>query len=145
MAGKDRKYKLYKTIQFLMISLTLKKLFAMNIEELREYCLSKKGVTESFPFDETTLVFKVMGKMFALTDTEDEFSINLKCNPEKAIDLREKYPAVQPGYHMNKKHWNTIYVDGSVSDEKLKAWIDDSYWLITNSLPKNERIKLGLI
>jgi predicted DNA-binding protein (MmcQ/YjbR family) len=145
MAGKDRKYKLYKTIQFLMISLTLKKLFAMNIEELREYCLSKKGVTESFPFDETTLVFKVMGKMFALTDTEDEFSINLKCNPEKAIDLREKYPAVQPGYHMNKKHWNTIYVDGSVSDEKLKAWIDDSYWLITNSLPKKDRIKLGLI
>jgi predicted DNA-binding protein (MmcQ/YjbR family) len=145
MAGKDRKYKLYKTIQFLMISLSLKKLFAMNIEELREYCLSKKGVTESFPFDETTLVFKVMGKMFALTDTEDEFSINLKCDPEKAIDLREKYPAVQPGYHMNKKHWNTIYVDGSVSDDKLKAWIDDSYWLITNSLPKNERIKLGLI
>ena len=145
MAGKDRKYKLYKTIQFLMISLTLKKLSAMNIEELREYCLSKKGVTESFPFDETTLVFKVMGKMFALTDTEDEFSINLKCDPEKAIELREKYPAVQPGYHMNKKHWNTIYVDGSVSDEKLKAWIDDSYWLITNSLPKKDRIKLGLI
>ena len=145
MADKDRKYKLYKTIQFLMISLTLKKLSAMNIEELREYCLSKKGVTESFPFDETTLVFKVIGKMFALTDTEDEFSINLKCDPEKAIELREKYPAVQPGYHMNKKHWNTIYVDGSVSDEKLKGWIDDSYWLITNSLPKKDRIKLGLI
>jgi len=145
MAGKDRKYKLYKTIQFLMISLTLKKLSAMNIEELREYCLLKKGVTESFPFDETTLVFKVMGKMFALTDTENEFSINLKCDPEEAIELREKYLAVQPGYHMNKKHWNTIYIDGSVSDEKLKAWIDDSYWLISNSLPKKDRIKLGLI
>jgi len=117
----------------------------MNIEELREYCLSKKGVTESFPFDQATLVFKVMGKMFALTDTEDEFSINLKCDPEKAIELREKYPAVQPGYHMNKKHWNTIYVDGSLIDEKLKAWIDYSYWLITNSLPKKDRIILGLI
>lgn len=135
MAGKDRKYKLYKTIQFFMISLTLKKLFAMNIEELREYCLSKKGVTESFPFDETTLVFKVMGKMFALTDTEDEFSINLKCDPEKAIELREKYPAVQPGYHMNKKHWNTIYIDGSLSDDILKTLIEDSYNLVVNTIP----------
>lgn len=134
MAGKDRKYKLYKTIQFFMISLTLKKLFAMNIEELREYCLSKKGVTESFPFDETTLVFKVMGKMFALTDTEDEFSINLKCDPEKAIELREKYPAVQPGYHMNKKHWNTIYIDGSLSDDILKTLIEDSYNLVVNTI-----------
>jgi predicted DNA-binding protein (MmcQ/YjbR family) len=128
-----------------MISLTLKKLSVMNIEELREYCLLKKGVSESFPFDETTLVFKVMGKMFALTDTEDEFSINLKCDPEKAIELRERYPSVQSGYHMNKKHWNTIYVDGSVSHEKLKVWIDDSYRLITNSLPKKDRITLGLI
>lgn len=134
MAGKDRKYKLYKTIQFFMISLTLKKLFAMNIEELREYCLSKKGVTESFPFDETTLVFKVMGKMFALSDTEDEFSINLKCDPEKAIELREKYPAVQPGYHMNKKHWNTIYIDGSLSDDILKTLIEDSYNLVVNTI-----------
>lgn len=80
----------------------------MNIEELREYCISKKDVTESFPFDETTLVFKVRGKMFALTDLEGELSINLKCDPDLAIELREKYPAVQPGYHMNKKHWNTI-------------------------------------
>jgi predicted DNA-binding protein (MmcQ/YjbR family) len=116
----------------------------MNIEEFREYCLSKKGVTECFPFDETTLVFKVMGKMFALTDTEDEFSVNLKCDPERAIELREKYPAVQPGYHMNKKHWNTINVDGSVNDEILKAWIDDSYWLIANSLPKKDKVILGL-
>jgi predicted DNA-binding protein (MmcQ/YjbR family) len=117
----------------------------MNIEEFRHYCLSKKGVTESFPFDETTLVYKVMGKMFALTDTEDEFSMNLKCEPEKAIELRERYPSIKPGYQMNKKHWNTIYVDGSVSDEKLKTWIDDSYWLIANSLPKKEKVLLGLI
>lgn len=107
----------------------------MNIEELRDYCLTKKGVTESLPFDETTLVYKVMGKMFALTDTENDFSMNLKCDPEKAIELREKYPAVQPGYHMNKKHWNTIYIDGSISDVKLKSWIDDSYNLVINSIP----------
>lgn len=115
----------------------------MNIEELRNYCLTKKGVTESLPFDETTLVYKVMGKMFALTDTENDFSMNLKCDPEKAIELREKYPAVQPGYHMNKKHWNTIYIDGSISDVKLKSWIDDSYMLVVSSLPKKERDVLG--
>jgi predicted DNA-binding protein (MmcQ/YjbR family) len=117
----------------------------MNIEELRDYCLSKKGVTESLPFDETTLVYKVMGKMFALTDTEDAFSMNLKCEPEMAIELREKYPAVQPGYHMNKKHWNTIYIDGSISDEVLKSWIDDSYSLIVSSLIKKDRVALDLM
>jgi predicted DNA-binding protein (MmcQ/YjbR family) len=115
----------------------------MNIEEFREFCLSKKGVTESFPFDETTLVFKVIGKMFALTDTEDDFSINLKCDPEKAIELREKYPSVQPGYHMNKKYWNTIYIDGSIGDGELKSLIDDSYNLVVRSLPKMDRLKLG--
>ncbi|RLD49686.1 MAG: MmcQ/YjbR family DNA-binding protein, partial [Bacteroidetes bacterium] len=88
----------------------------MNIEELRNYCLSKPGVTEGFPFDETTLVFKVMDKMFALTDTHSEFSINLKCDPQKAIELREHYPTVKPGYHMNKKHWNTIWPDDSIDD-----------------------------
>ncbi len=116
----------------------------MNIEELRFYCLAKKAVTESFPFDETTLVFKVMGKIFALTDTEDEFSVNLKCDPEKAIELRERYPSVQPGYHMNKKHWNTIFIDGTLSDEQLQAWIDDSYSLVANSLPKKDKAILGL-
>jgi len=108
----------------------------MNIEDFREYCLSKKGVTESFPFDETTLVFKVMGKMFSLTDTHDDFSINLKCDPEKAIELREQYPAVIPGYHMNKKHWNTVNIDGSITDDLLYQWIDDSYELIVKKLPK---------
>jgi len=111
----------------------------MNIETLREYCLSKKGVTEGFPFDESTLVFKVMGKMFALTDLVDEFSINLKCDPEKAIELREMYASVQPGYHMSKKHWNTIYVDGSISDKLICEWIDDSYNLIVASLPAKVR------
>lgn len=114
----------------------------MNIEEFREYCLAKSGVTESFPFDETTLVFKVMGKMFALTNTEKDFSINLKCDPERAIELRERYPAVQPGYHMSKKHWNTVYMDGSVEDDKIRDWINHSYKLIVDSLTKKLKLEL---
>ena len=114
----------------------------MNIEELREYCLSKKGVTESFPFDETTLVFKVMGKMFLLTDTVDNFSINVKCDPEKAMELRERYPSVQPGYHMSKKHWNTVFIDGSIDDELLHKWIDGSYDLVVGKLTKALKEKL---
>lgn len=119
------------------------KKYIMNIEEFRNYCISKKAVTESFPFDETTLVFKVMGKMFALTDVEDEFKLNLKCDPEKAISLREKYPDhVLPGYHMNKKHWNTVVVDGPIPDKLLYEWIDESYDLIVLSLPKTKRQEL---
>jgi len=114
----------------------------MNIEEFREYCLSKKGVTECFPFDDVTLVFKVMGKMFALTNTDGEFSINLKCDPEKAIDLREHYPCILPGYHMDKKHWNTVMIDGTVPDEFLKEWTDDSYDLVVEKLPEKEKEKL---
>lgn len=111
----------------------------MNIEQFREYCLNKKGVTESFPFGEDTLVFKVMGKIFALSGLNEDFRINLKCDPEIAIDLREHYPAVLPGYHMNKMHWNTIVVDGSVADELLMKWIDHSYDLIVDSL--NRKLK----
>ena len=113
----------------------------MNIEELRTYCLKMKGVTESFPFGENTLVFKVMGKMYALSNLDGDLSINLKCEPEKAIELREHYPAVQPGYHMNKKHWNTIYIDGSVDDNLIRKWIENSYKLVVESLTgklKNE-------
>ncbi len=117
----------------------------MNIEYLRLYCLSRKGVTEEFPFDETTLVYKVMGKMFALTDSEGEFSMNLKCDPDKAIELREKYTAVQPGYHMNKKHWNTIYLDGSISDELLISWIDNSYNLVVDNLTKAKKVELSTL
>ncbi|HAN19021.1 MAG: MmcQ-like protein [Bacteroidetes bacterium GWC2_33_15] len=109
----------------------------MNIEEFREYCISKPGVTEEFPFDETTLVFKVEGKMFALTDLEDEFTINIKCDPEKAIELREQYPeSVLPGYHMSKKHWNTILIDGRIPDSYLYHWVNDSYNLVVSKLPK---------
>lgn len=114
----------------------------MNIEELREYCISKKGVTEGFPFDETTLVFKVAGKMFALTDLEGDLSVNLKCNPDVAIELRERYSCVRPGYHMDKKHWNTIDIDGSVSDKLVKEWIDHSYALVVSGLPKKLRTPL---
>ena len=111
----------------------------MNIESFRQYCLLKPGVTESFPFDETTLVFKVMGKMFALTDLEGTFSINLKCDPDLAVKLRELHPCVIPGYHMNKRLWNTIIIDGTVSDPILHQWVDHSYNLVVASLPKKVR------
>lgn len=111
----------------------------MNIEEYRTYCLAKKAVTESFPFDATTLVFKVAGKMFALSDINPPFKINLKCDPERALELRELYPCIQPGYHMNKQHWNTVTVDGTLSDNFLKELIDHSYDLIVESLPKSKR------
>lgn len=111
----------------------------MNIETLREYCLTKKGVSETFPFDENTLVFKVGSKMFLLTDLVDSFSMNVKCDPDKALELREHYSCVTPGYHMNKKHWNTVAFDGTVNDEILRGWIDDSYELVFASLPAKER------
>jgi predicted DNA-binding protein (MmcQ/YjbR family) len=107
----------------------------MNIEELRMYCMAKKGVTEELPFDDITLVYKVMGKIFALTNTIGEVSINLKCDPELAIELREQYSSVLPGYHMNKKHWNTIIVDDSIPAQVILEWIDRSYNLVVNSLP----------
>jgi predicted DNA-binding protein (MmcQ/YjbR family) len=99
----------------------------MNIESLREYCISKKNVTESFPFGEDTLVFKTDGKIFALVNLSGDLSINLKCEPSLALELRERYPAVIPGYHMNKTHWNTVNLDGSVPDREIFSWIDHSY------------------
>lgn len=114
----------------------------MNIEELRTYCINKKGVTESFPFDESTLVFKVGNKMFALAGI-DEFSyINLKCDPERAIELRETFNAVKPGYHMSKVHWNSVYVNMDLNDQLIYEMIDDSYNLIVASLPKKVRNEL---
>ena len=117
----------------------------MNIEDLRTYCLSKKGTTESFPFDEDTLVFKVMNKMFALTNLDGDLTINLKCDPDKAIELREKHTAVIPGYHMNKKHWNTIQINSSINDSLIKEWIDNSYKLVVNSLTKKQKEELKSI
>lgn len=115
----------------------------MNIEELREFCLSLPATSEDLPFDETTLVFKVGKKMFALTDLEDPLFVNLKCDPEKAIELREQYPSVQPGYHMHKKHWNTVQIDGSVDDTLLREWIEDSYHLVIKGMSKKEREELA--
>lgn len=109
----------------------------MNIEELRERCLNLKGVEEGFPFDEETLVFKVMGKMFCLAGLENNpVQFNVKCDPEKAIELREEYSGVRPGYHMSKKHWNTVVFDGSVTDEQAWEWVLHSYELVVQSLPK---------
>ncbi len=115
----------------------------MNIDQIREYCLRKKGVTEEFPFNEETLVFKVMEKIFLLASLESiPLQINLKCKPEKAVELREEYEAVQPGYHMNKKHWNSISIDGSISDSKICEWIDESYNLVSASLKRSDFKKL---
>ena len=115
----------------------------MNIEQIREYCLKKKGVFEEFPFDEETLVFKVAGKIFLLASLEGiPLQINLKCDPEKAIELREGYEAVQPGYHMSKKHWNTIIMDGSIPDRGILEWIDESYSLVVAGLKKSDLKKL---
>jgi predicted DNA-binding protein (MmcQ/YjbR family) len=115
----------------------------MDIETLREYCLAKKAVTESFPFGEDTLVFKVLNKMFLLVSlSANPLQFNAKCDPDKAIELREQYDTVQPGYHMNKKHWNTVIAGGSLSNALLKEMIDDSYNLIVESLPKKDRERL---
>ena len=103
----------------------------MNIEQLREYALSKPGAEESFPFGEETLVFKVKGKIFLLTGlNSDPLQFNAKCDPDYAIELREEYDCIKPGYHMNKKHWNTIIIDGSLSLQQLKDLIDHSYNLV---------------
>lgn len=117
----------------------------MNIESFRNHCMSKKGVTEEFPFDENTLVYKVMGKMFALTDLDLFTSINLKCVPEEGAELRERYPAVLAGYHMNKKHWITVEIDGSIPDKELKAWIDKSYYLVVKTLTKSQKLALDAL
>ena len=102
----------------------------MSIESLREDCITKKDVNESVPFGEDTLVFKVAGKIFALANLDGEPSINLKCDPPLAIELRERYSSVIPGYHMNKKHWNTVLLDGTIPDNEVFRWIHHSYDLV---------------
>lgn len=116
----------------------------MNIEDFRDYCLSKAGTSEHFPFDNRTLVFKVGGKMFALADVEEFNTINLKCNPEKAIELRETYQGVKPGYHMSKIHWNTVDVFNDVPSPLIFELIDHSYQLIVDSLPKKVKNELSI-
>jgi len=111
----------------------------MNIESFREYCINKPGVTEDFPFDELTLVFKVGGKIFTLTDINEFESINLKAEPERSMELRERYDEIRPGYHMNKKHWNTVKIGGKLPETLLKELIDHSYELVYNSLSHREK------
>lgn len=118
----------------------------MHIEEFRSFCLSLKGTEDGFPFGTETLVFKVMGKVFCLAGlNNDPLSFNVKCDPEKASELREEFSGVIPGYHMNKKHWNTVVLDGSFSDEQARQWIVDSYDLIVDSLPKKLKEELNSI
>ncbi len=112
----------------------------MNIEQFRTYCLSKPGASEDFPFDETTLCFRVAGKIFAITDLQAErLSVNLKCEPDYALELRERYDEVQPGWHMNKKHWNTVDFEGSIGDTLLYALIDHSYEQVVRTLSRAQR------
>ena len=119
----------------------------MNIEQLYDFCLSKKGVTESFPFDKNTLVFKVLGKMFALVSLNqwerDQAAINLKCNPDWSIELRENYESIIGAFHMNKKHWNTVQLKNSeISDEFLKELMNHSYELVVKGMTKKMRTEL---
>ena len=121
----------------------------MNLESYYQYCFSKKGVTEHFPFDEDTLVFKVGGKMFALTSLNQwelgNPSVNLKCDPDKAQELRAEYQNIQPGFHMNKIHWNTVHLNNEISDIFVKELIDHSYELIFKSLNKKLQVDINTL
>ena len=115
----------------------------MELESLRKFLCSKSGASEEIPFGPEVLVFKVQGKMFAiLTWQENPLKISLKCEPEHALVLRDIYDAVQPGYHLHKKHWNTVTLDGSVSEENVLQWVDESYRLVVKGLPKRDRERL---
>ena len=114
----------------------------MDIELVRQYCIKKTMVSEGFPFNETTLVFKVMGKIFALLNLEYPHSISLKCDPVRAIELREKYEDIKPGYHMNKKHWNMLDLTGTLDDKLIQELIDHSYDLVVSKLPRKTKEEL---
>ena len=117
----------------------------MYIDEFRDYCIAKPGVTEETPFGPDTLVMKVMGKMFALTGLDTYEFINLKCDPERSEELRERWEGIRPGWHMNKKHWNSVFVDGSISDHMIKELIDHSYEIVAASLTKKLKEELALL
>ena len=115
----------------------------MNVEDFRSYCLAKPGVSEDMPFGEETLAFRVAGKIFALTNlTRDDFRVNLKCDPVWAQSLREQYPEITPGYHMNKRHWNTVLFETGLHAGFLQRMIDHSYDLVFQKLPKSIRVTL---
>ena len=118
----------------------------MHIEQFREFCLNKKGVTESFPFDEDVLVFKVLNKMFALTSLSAEnFKVSLKCNPEKALELRETYTSIKPAYHMNKKHWNSVNIDALLDDKLFIELVNHSYQLVVKGMTKKDKAILAAL
>ena len=114
----------------------------MNAEDIRIYCLKKAEVTESLPFNDTALVFKVNNKMFMILDLESYLRISLKCDPDMAIELRERFNSVGSGYHLNKQLWNTINIDGTIDDRMIYQWIDDSYHLIIDKMPKKDQQRL---
>ena len=115
----------------------------MTLEELRAYCLGKPGAQEGYPFGPGALVMKVGGKLFAIiADESDPLTVSLKCEPEIAVTLRSRYPAVAPGYHLNKRHWNTLTLDGSIPDGQVLEWIDDSYDLVLETLPRTTRSEI---
>jgi len=114
----------------------------MHLDDILQFCNTLKATEETFPFDQRTLVFKVMGKMYALVDVEEPDGINLKCDPEEAIELRERYPEITAGYHMSKKHWNTVYLHGNLSDQHVKEMIVKSYELVVASLTKKLKDEL---
>ena len=118
----------------------------MHLDELRAYCLAKPATEETLPFGPDTLVFKAGGKMFALTGLDEaDLRVNLKCDPDRAVELRDRHPEIRPGWHMNKKHWNTVYLEeGDLSDELVRELIDHSYALVIGSLTKKKREELGL-
>lgn len=118
----------------------------MDIDQFREYCLAKKGVSEDFPFDEHTLCVRVMGKIFAITGLDAErFAVALKCEPDYALELRERHPEVQPGWHMNKTHWNTVDFEGSLSLALLRQLIDHSYEQVVKTLKKSQKEDLAAL
>ncbi len=118
----------------------------MNYEDVQSYCMGKAGVTEEFPFDDVTLVFKVMGKMFALAPlSKEEASVNLKCDPDRSIELRDEYPDIIAGFHMNKKHWNTVYIERELTDQLVYELIDHSYHLVVSKLTKVLKAELRLL
>lgn len=116
----------------------------MHLEHILSFCQGLKGTEETFPFGERTLVFKIKGKMYALIDIEQPDSINLKCSPEEAIELRERYASVQPGYHMNKKHWNTVLLNDELTAAQIEQMIVKSYELVISSLPKKAQHELSI-
>jgi predicted DNA-binding protein (MmcQ/YjbR family) len=128
---------------FAALSIQFKKQLAMNVEEVRDYCMQKPATTEGLPFGVDTLVFKVASKIFLLIGLEQGNRFNVKCDPELAIELREQHNEVQPGYHMNKIHWNTVFIDGSLTYKQIYGMIDHSYELIVKSLPKKVQAELA--